>query len=206
MNTNHVQAIVFDLGGVMIDVDLNRSIARWSAASGLPAERIAELYRADTLYQRMERGELSIRRYHQVITDRLGQPMTFEDFLDGWNGLLGHVLPGVEALVERLARSLRLVCLTNTNAAHAEVWRTSCAGLLSHFERVFCSHEMGARKPDATAFHHVLDYLALPANRVVFIDDRQDNVVAAIAVEMQGIQAAGADEIRAGLREIGLDG
>ena len=205
MNTNHVQAIVFDLGGVMIDVDLGRTIARWSAASGLPIEQIAEFCRTNTLYQRLERGEMSIRRYYQHVIDQLGRPMTFEDFLVGWNDILGPVLPGVETLVETLARSLRLACLTNTTAAHAEAWRVSCASLLRHFERVFCSHEITARKPDAEAFHRVLADLALPADRVVFIDDCRENVDAAIAVGMQGIQAAGAEETRAGLQRIGLD-
>jgi putative hydrolase of the HAD superfamily len=204
MNTNPIQAIVFDLGGVMLDVDLDRGIAHWSAASGLPAEQIAELCRSDTLYRQMERGELSIRRYHNLWADRLGGMMTFGDFLAGWNAILGPVLPGVEALIERLARSLRLACLTNTNAAHAEVWRVSCAGLLRHFEGVFCSHEMGVRKPEPAAFDYVLSHLALPAACVVFIDDRQDNVAAATAAGMRAFQAAGADEIRAGLEEAGV--
>lgn len=201
---SQIQAVVFDLGGVLIGVDNSRAIERWASATGLPVDRVAEVYWSDTLYQQMECGELTIQEYHRRTVDQLGKAMGFDDFLAGWNSVLGPPLPGVEQLIDGLRRSVRLACLTNTNASHAEVWRPQSAAVLDHFERVFCSHEMGLRKPDPRIFECVLDELSLPAEAVVFVDDRVENVQAAESIGMVGLQAEGPDQTITGLRKLGF--
>ncbi|HUU59943.1 MAG TPA: HAD-IA family hydrolase, partial [Phycisphaerae bacterium] len=107
-------------------------------------------------------------------------------------------------LLAQCRRFLRVVALSNTNAVHADVWRVRHADVLRHFERIFVSHEMGARKPEPECFRQVLEYLAVAPRRVVFIDDCAENVEAAVRLGMKGIVATGAVETARRLRDMGV--
>ena len=122
----------------------------------------------------------------------------------GWNTVIGDVIPGAEPLLAELAAHVRLIVLSNTNACHKSVWNSRFTGALSHFERMFLSHEMGVRKPQPASFQMVLDYLDLPPGRVVFVDDKAENVKAARASGMNAVLARGTESISSGLAELGL--
>lgn len=56
----------------------------------------------------------------------------------------------------------------------------------SLFDRVFTSAEAGMRKPELEFYRHVLDQIAIPSNDVVFIDDKEENILAARALGIRG--------------------
>jgi len=200
-----IRAVVFDLGSVLIGVDESLSTRAWADAASLPLEHVEKVYRDDMTYHRLECGELTIEDHHRQIASGLGSPIAFDDFLAGWNSVLLPPLPGAAELTAALAKSLRLVLLTNTNHAHADVWRAYCADLLSPFECVFCSHEMGLRKPDPAIYRRVIDYLDLPADAVAFVDDRADNVAAANGAGLRGIVHTDIPQTTSRLREMGVE-
>ena len=199
-----IRAIVFDLGRVLIDVDPAETPRRWARALGGGEDQVVEALAGDTMYRRLERGQISVRQYHQHMMARLERSISYEDFLDGWNAMIGPVLPHVVSLLRTLSDSVRLVCLTNTNDAHAVKWRRTGKDILSFFERVFVSHEMGARKPENECFQQVLDYLALEPGEVLVVDDKASNVEAAQRMGMKGIVTSGPVDTITQLRELGL--
>jgi glucose-1-phosphatase len=199
-----IKAVVFDLGGVLIEICHERAIGLWAAACGASVEDITRLYWTDKLYRRMENGQMSIAEYHRHIVCEIGRPMSLAAFTEGWNSMLGDILPGIEPLLDRLAGKVRLVCLSNTNAPHVAVFKTTLAGLFSRFERVFYSHEMATRKPEPQIYLRVLEHLATPAAQVAFVDDRAENVVGAEAVGMRGVLSTTVDQTIAGLARLGL--
>ena len=205
MNDNvTIQAAVFDLGGVVIGTSAEAVMDYWARASGASPEELAAAAPGDTYHHLLERGEITIGDYHEHIVAMIGRPLGFEDFLAGWNSILAGLVDGIEPLLAELARRLRLVALSNTNAAHAEVFLPLYADALGHFERIFLSHEMGVRKPDPASFRPVLEYLDLPPAEVAFIDDGAENVAAADGLGMRGIVAAGAAGIARSLRHMGV--
>ena len=200
----HIQAAIFDLGGVIIDICPEAIPRNWAHALGTGAEEIIDPFRQDRRFEAMERGQMDIHDYHAHAVELIGRPLTFEDFLTGWNSLLKGPMPGIEPLLAELARHLRLVVLTNTNSAHDAVWRSRLADALQHFERVFVSYEMNARKPEPACFQQVLDYLALDPAAVVMVDDSPDNIAVAREMGMQTILAAGADQIARQFARLGV--
>jgi len=199
-----IRAAIFDLGGVIIDIRIEEMLGSWARSVGVEQEQVAAVLSADTRHHALERGEISIRDYHAHVVDRMGRPLSFEEFLRGWNAIFGDLLPGVTGLLAQCRRFLRVVALSNTNAIHADVWRVRHADVLRHFERIFVSHEMGARKPEPECFRQVLEYLAVAPQRVVFIDDCAENVEAAVRLGMKGIVATGAVETARRLRDMGV--
>lgn len=199
-----IAAVVFDLGNVLIEADDTRAFTNWAAATGLPVEHLERIFYADTHYKRMECGLIDIAQYHRLLTEANDLSISFDDFLTCWNSVLGPVLPGAAEMVTELAKTVRLVCLTNTCKVHADIWRLGCGDLFKSFDRVFCSYEMGVRKPEREAFEAVLDWLALPPENVAFVDDRVENVCAANKLGLAGVCAVGAIEASAGLRKLGV--
>jgi len=199
-----ILAAVFDLGGVIIDVHEQRPPGLWAASAGVCERDVARLYHNDTQYKLLACGKISMADYHRHIADRIGGPLSFEQFVDGWNAVLGGPLPGAQQLIAQLAGHVRLIVLSNTTACHTSVWSVTLADVLTHFERLFLSHEMGVRKPQPGSFRCVLDYLDLPPEQVAMIDDKPENISAAEALGMKGIVARGAESISRGLAELGL--
>jgi putative hydrolase of the HAD superfamily len=197
-------AAIFDLGGVLMDIAVGRTIAAWAAETGLTPEEVRRRLADLSLYHRYERGEITPEAFQRDTCRRLGCAMTAEAFDRGWNTLLGLPMPGVDALLADLAPRLRLVALTNTNWGHAQVWQQTCAATLRHFERVFQSWQMGCRKPEAACYQIVLDYLGLAPGRIVYFDDVAENVAAAESLGMIARCVAGPTDIARELESLGI--
>lgn len=117
----------------------------------------------------------------------LGVDLDDEAFLAGWNAVFVREIDEVVAALPRLARRLPLYVLSNTNQAHHAFFSRRYAGVLSHFRRVFVSHELGARKPEPRAFERVAREVGLPPGRILFFDDLPENVAGARAAGMPGV-------------------
>lgn len=190
-----VDAIVFDLGGVLVDVDFRRAIERWAAAAGVPAELLAGRFRRDQAYCAHERGELDDRGYFLHLRSALGVEIGDDEMRAGWNAALGEPLPGVASLVRRLAAELPLYVFSNTNPAHIAHFTPRYRSLLSHFRAVFTSCEIGARKPEPEAFARLAQHIGAAPASLLFFDDLEENVLGARASGLQAYRVTGPGEI-----------
>ena len=200
-----IRAVVFDLGGVIVDVDMARVAAPFAEATGASVEDVRRVIECDDAWREYECGRISTEQYRRHLASLLGGPMTLGQFECGWNSIYVGVSEGVAGLLAGLTGRLRIAALTNTNACHAAVWLKRYADVLRPFERIFMSFEMGCRKPEPECFQLVLDWLGLPPGAVAFVDDSGENVTAAESLGMKGILAAGTESIAAGLRGLGMD-
>ncbi len=185
---SNLEAAIFDLGGVIFGISIKPVIQFWAECAGIPVQEIAAKFQADQdYYERFETNEISPEEYRAHVCEMFGTQLSDEDFDQGWNCIYLDVIPGIESILTELRKHLRLVVLTNTNGIHAPEWRDRYSDILTYFERIFASHEIRARKPDPEAFQIVLDHLNIDPGRVVFIDDRPENVRGAEAVGIKGI-------------------
>lgn len=175
-----VDAIVFDLGGVLLDIDFRRAFAAWAAAGGVPAGAIAARFTVDEACCAHERGEIDDRAYFAHLRGALGLPrLSDEQMLAGWTAIIGEPIPGIEPLVRSLAARLPLYVFSNTNPAHVAHFALRFHHLLAHFRRTFTSCELGRRKPEAEAFARVSDLIGVPPARLALFDDVEANVAGA---------------------------
>jgi putative hydrolase of the HAD superfamily len=183
LTVSAIDAVILDLGGVICRYDFDRVYSALSAVTGLDTTEVrARLGRAD-LAHRFERGELDAKEFVSAVNAAIGTSFTEARFAETWNDIFLGYAEGIEALVPKIAARTRLVCLSNTNVLHAAYWREAYAECLSHVERIFTSHELGARKPEREAYLAVVEYLNLPPWRTAFFDDMEAFV--------EGARAAG---------------
>jgi glucose-1-phosphatase len=190
-------ALVFDLGGVLIDIDFGRAFAAWGAAAGAPAATIAARFSVDDACCAHERGEMDDAAYFAHLRSTLGIALTDEAMLAGWNAIIGAPLPGSEPLARELAAKRPLYIFSNTNPAHIAHFTPRLGSLLQHFRQLFTSCELGRRKPEPEAFARLAARIGVPASQLVFFDDVEQNVIGARNAGLQAYRVESAAEIRA---------
>ena len=191
-----VDALVFDFGGVLVDIDFHRAFTAWADAAGVAAEAIAARFAVDDACCAHERGEIDDRAYFAHLRGSLGlAKLSDHQILAGWNAIIGEPIPGIEALVRGLAARLPLYVFSNTNPAHVAHFGPRMRQLLAHFRRTFVSCELGRRKPDAEAFARLSELIDLPPARLAFFDDVEANVAGARRAGLQAHHVTRPDQI-----------
>lgn len=190
-----VDALLFDLGGVLIDIDGERVFSHWARCSGVPVETLRARFQVDEAYRQFERGELAVADYFATLRARLDIDLADADLLVGWNAMLVGEKPGIRTLLERAAARYPLYLFSNTNSAHQVVWAREFAALLSPFARLFVSSEIGRRKPDPAAFRYVADAIGLAPERILFLDDAEENIAGAQSIGMPAIHVHSSEDI-----------
>lgn len=198
------RALLFDLGGVVLDIDFGRALQAWAAHSRLPPDRLRDAFQLDEPYWRHETGALPSESYFAHLREALALECDAEAVRAGFNAILVGEIRETVQLLDAARRHVPCYAISNTNAVHVAEIRRAFPELLPRFTRVFASHEIGQRKPDAAAFRHVLDAIGVPPRQVLLFDDLQANVDGALALGLQAVLVRGPDDVRAALAERGL--
>jgi glucose-1-phosphatase len=197
-------ALLFDLGGVIIDIDFNRAFARWAEHAGCDQASLRERFSPDAAYCRHEIGEIDHKAYFASLRTSLGIDIADAKFLDGWNAIFIGEIPGIAELLTRAGKRVALYAFSNSNRAHEDCWPLQFADVLGNFRKVFVSSTIGLRKPDAAAFEFVIREIGVPAGRIVFFDDNPDNVAGARACGLQGVDVRSHADVADAVAALGL--
>jgi glucose-1-phosphatase len=180
-----IDTLLLDLGGVLIDVDYQRT-AR--AFRSLGFERFEELYskaQQDHLFDGFEVGALSPEQFRDRIRSLHRAFISDADIDACWNAMLGSIPPERMAAVAALRARYKVLLLSNTNAIHVPAFtdiirrENGIADFKACFDGAYYSCELGLRKPHAEAFLHVLQAHGADPARTLFIDDSIQHVVGA---------------------------
>ena len=198
-------ALLFDLGRVVLDVDFSKVVACWASHAGCePAHLAGRFSWRDKFYQQHEKGEISDGEFFAALRTSLGIAISDAQFLEGWNALFAGEVPGIVPLLERAAKRLPLYAFSNTNGAHVDHFSTAYAGVLGHFREIFLSSSIGLRKPDAAAYDHVVKAIGVPAHRIVFFDDLAENIEGARARGLTAVHVTSPNDVAEALAALGI--
>lgn len=171
-----LDALIFDVGGVIVPHDNDLLHRRLAAACAAP-DAYRRLHAGAAHDHRYATGAASIADLHRALVDELGYGRSYDQFLDDWCCHLG-LDQAMLSLVEALASRARVLLFSNTNREHWDYLLALSGGPLGAFE-AYLSHEIGAAKPDPSAYRLVADRARIDPRRALFVDDRADNVAAA---------------------------
>ena len=199
------QVILFDLGGVLVDVESVAALQRLMGRP-LPQEEVWQRWLTASIWvSTFESGRCTPEAFAAGIVAEWGLTVTAGAFLDDFSYWPKRLFPGVREMLAQLAPHCTLACLSNTNSVHWPHMRDTL-GLRGLLHRYYLSHEIGHLKPARAAFEHVLADLGCAPHGVVFLDDNQLNVDAAQAVGLQAYRTVGIAEVQTTLRALGLLG
>ena len=195
------RALLFDLGGVVLDVDFEHALAAWAPHSRLSAAQLRERFRLDEPYERHETGHLEAAGYFAHLREMLALECDEATLQAGFNAVLRGEIDETVQLLDAARRHVPCYAISNTNAVHVAAIERAFPRLLPRFTRVFASHQIGHRKPHRAAFDRVLREIGLPPSEVLLFDDLVANVEAARALGLQAVLVRGPGDVREALAQ-----
>ena len=203
-----VHALLFDLGGVIVETSVDTMLRNLQAYSKFSLAQIRAAFTADAPYQQFERGEITTAQYYDHLAQTLRLNANHAQIEAGWNGILrgeiGETVQRLQALRARFGAKVPLYAFSNTNSAHQLAWPVTCPHVNTLFDQIFTSHTLGLRKPEPAAYHKVVQHIGLPAASILFFDDLQPNVDAGRAAGLQAVRVHGPADVALTLRQAGF--
>jgi HAD superfamily hydrolase (TIGR01509 family) len=189
---DNVKNIIFDLGGVIMDIDVKHTL---KAFSGLGIKNIGNYFGhgfAASFFSDHEAGKISDEEFLKEIKKLLTEEVSDEEVIEAWNALLLQFPPERISLLREIRSRYRLFLYSNTNAIHydkfKEIYRSSFSGELEDlFEKAYFSHSLGHRKPDTTGFEIIIRENGLDPKQTLFVDDAFINVEGALKTGLKGL-------------------
>lgn len=191
----NIDNIIFDLGGVIINIDPALSKAAFEALGGSFSEN--ELVLSDSLFRQLEIGAISHDEFYGQLAGFFNGPVTRAALQTAWNALLLDIPAERIKLLRQVNTKFRTFLLSNTNSIHMEQIEDDLRNVhgIAHlddlFEKAWLSYDMGLKKPDPTIFTAVLDAHGLNPARTLFIDDTRVHIDSAASLGIQTLHLTG---------------
>jgi HAD superfamily hydrolase (TIGR01509 family) len=202
VSSRKIKNLIFDLGGVIIQLDIPATTRALARLAGYTDEEAIRRLAHKTFFHQYETGHLDDDTFLMRLADALEIGRQPEALAVAWNSMLLHIPAQALNTLRQLSRHYRLFLLSNTNEIHIrEVHRRlyvthGLPDFSSLFEGVYYSHRIRARKPEPAAYQHILQQHGLLAEETMFIDDNLENVTGAQAVGMRGFHFPANEPLR----------
>ncbi|MCS7061288.1 MAG: HAD family phosphatase [Anaerolineae bacterium] len=183
-----IQAVLFDIGGVLLRTEDQEPRRRWERKLGLPARALADaVFNCETAILASV-GQATQQDVWRAVAERfhLDDAKLRDLQRDFWAGdrLDEQLVSYLTALRPRYKTGLLSNAWLGLRALYAQ-WFGLTDDLV---DVIIYSGEVGMMKPDARIYHLALERLKAPAEAVVFVDDVLENVRGAQAVGMRAVQ------------------
>lgn len=199
---SEIKAILFDLGGVLVDFTGLEDV-RPLMADDPGAAAVRAKWGSSQAIQDFEHGRIDDAAFAAAFVDEWGLTVPAETFLPTFTNWVSAPRPGATELIADLRRRHTVGCLSNTNAAH---WRKIMdgGGLAGHLDRPYGSFQVGMMKPNPALFAHICADLAVAPGQILFFDDGLGNVEGARAAGLEAEHATSVASLRRILAARGL--
>ncbi len=197
------RAIIFDIGRVLIRVDISRAMDGLASGLSLTPQEVWSAIQNDPHWLDWQEGRISPRDWHLHLTKRLGASLTFEQFSELWNRALDPVPIHSEAFLEGLSKNYRLALLSNTDPIHMSHEEARFPFFRFFPIRIY-SYRVGASKPDPIIYRKALQACGVRAEEAVYIDDIAEYAATAARLGMTGIVFQSPEQLRSEFRSLGI--
>lgn len=174
-----IKNIIFDLGGVLVDLNEKRTIDCFGGAqiSSFYTQKLSPAF--VTLAHSFEKGEISADQFRNGVGNLFKLKISKAKFDRCWNAMIGDMpTHRIEMLLE-LKEKYRLFVLSNTNEIHVKHFVELDFWEPKLFDEVYFSNEISMRKPDKNIFEYVLSMNNLSPDETFFVDDNPENIASA---------------------------
>lgn len=189
MNEQPFDLILFDLGGVLVELGGVQRMLSWLDSHLTEADMWEQWLSSETV-RAFEAGQTPPGFFAEAMVGEFNLPVSAGDFLAEFIRWPKQPFSGANKLLKTLSTHCSLGVLSNTNELHWQRIETEM-GLIPFFDWVLPSHLTGRLKPDPDAFFHVVEVTGHPAERILFFDDNRMNTDAAQAIGMHAHLVSG---------------
>ena len=186
---HEIKNIIFDLGGVVLDLDVNLTIQAF-VAMGFTREELSGNENIRKIFWNLEIGKISPDNFIQEVRQNLRKFVPEEKISKAWNAMILGFKPEKIKTLRILHTDYRTFLLSNTNIFHEKLYskmllRKYDLTMDDLFEKVYYSHELGMGKPDPEIFRYILKDSDLEPRETLFVDDSVENIQSARILGIQ---------------------
>ena len=176
-----INALLFDLGGVIVDLDYNKTIEAFEAIGLEDAEHLYNQFNQSKIFDEFEIGSISREEFMGLLQEKIPQKVSQSKIKEAWNAMiLGFEKSKLEQ-IKRYSEKIPCYLLSNTNEIHLEYIQTLLQevpfkNLELLFTKCYYSHIIGKRKPHRETFEWVLNDMGSSPDEVLFIEDSPQHI------------------------------
>ena len=204
MAPKRLRGIIFDIGRVLIRIDLSRARHSMGFRPAISAEEFWSLIQKDPGWVDWQEGRISPRDWHLHLKQRFGGSATFEQFVEAWNQVLDPEPILGKELFEKLSKKYRLALLSNTDPIHVQYMETRY-DFFPYFKARIYSCAVGSSKPNPLIFREALRACRVTAEEALFVDDIGEYVKAAQQLGIAAVQFQSPQQLTADLALHGVE-
>ena len=188
MNESNINAVVFDLGGVLIDIDYQRTIDAFRAIGVENASDLYNQFNQEMFFDQYEKGEISSEKFISELKILTKQNIEKESIINAWNEMIGLFPEEKLTFIHKIQSKTPCYLLSNTNELHLKkVYTNVHSDFESLFQKCYYSHVIGKRKPDVQTFQWLVNQIKFKASEILFIDDSPQHIKGAERAGLQTI-------------------
>jgi len=178
---SNISTLIFDFGGVLIDLDMNQSILNFKKLGVENVENYLSNFGQSGFFMQLEKGKISAEEFRSEIRKMTTNSITDKEIDDAWNAFLVRIPSEKLDIVYQLRKKFRVIMLSNTNAIHfpyAErtFFSYKNRGIDEYFDKCYRSYDMKMAKPDAEIFEAILSQEQVAPNQCLLLDDGPKNI------------------------------
>jgi len=185
LNFSSVKNIIFDLGGVIINIDFQYTFEAFAKLGDSEILATLKKFKELRVFERYEAGEFTDPQFRDFLRKEFTKHATDIEIDQAWNALLLDIPAERVRRIQHLKEKYNIYLLSNTNHIHIQevnniLYRSSGIEHLNLlFDKVYLSYEMKMSKPHLEIYNFVLEEQKLNPSQTVFIDDNKDNIIGA---------------------------
>lgn len=182
VDTTRLDAVIFDFGGVILNLDYPATDKALRALLGEAGEVRYTKTHQGKIFDDFETGAIGSEEFYRGIREAAARDVSDDEINRAWNAMLLDVPPARFDYVKAVAARYRTFLFSNTNPLHKEAFDRTLEKHLGQggfdrlFEKAYYSHSFGMRKPHPETYEAILAKNGLEASRTLMIDDNADNI------------------------------
>jgi len=179
------KTIFFDIGGVLLNIYPDRTTDYLSSITNLTSQQIIDSF-PEEVHHRYEKGEISDDDFFDAIQNSLpnSNRLTNDEFWKAWSMMVGEKTKVVDVM-ERLTKDYSIWLLSNTNPYH--IIKEKRTKIFNKIHGAVYSYDVGYRKPEIEIYKTALDITNTRPEDALFIDDLEENILAARSINIDAI-------------------
>jgi FMN phosphatase YigB (HAD superfamily) len=198
------QFLYFDMGNVLLHFSHEQMADQMARVAGMDAQRAWRILFEDGLEWAAERGELTREQFYGRFCEAAGSWPDIAALDHAGNAIFELNAPIVGLVGRLVAAGYRLGVCSNTSPSHWSYCTRRFRSLTTMFAVHALSYQLGAIKPDPKFYQGATELAGLPPERILFTDDRADNVAAAKAAGWDAVQFESVSQLNEALRSRGI--
>ena len=186
-----IQSVIFDLGGVLINLDPERTRQSFIKLGTPHFDQLFTVYKSTQLFYDLETGHVDPDTFIKTLQKETAKGTSEQDIVDAWNAMLLDFRLESLNFVNQLKEKYPTFLFSNTNIIHYNSFQQTIKETTPYetvdalFHKAYYSHEIGMRKPVVDAYRYIINEKGLVAEETLFIDDNKDNIQGAREAGLQ---------------------